>query len=180
MTLFQKGCAFWWARCWLASAEGSQWCWHCNQNRLAMVQVSSAPSLSQEKTKLVQHQSTPWLVKALEKDGSRLKIEHNVFILTWTSRRELMIGECMTLKVFSQISEYAASPTELRAGTEQHFPAKTTAPTASTNEWHKFWRVWWPADTCSEHSTAAKHVKPLKSLTVRWHRWPNQIFIKVI
>lgn len=44
-----------------------------------------------------------------------------------------MIGEFITLKVFAQISEYAASPTELRAGTEQFFPA-ITAPTASTNE----------------------------------------------
>lgn len=34
-----------------------------------------------------------------------------------------MIGECIPLKVFAQISEHAASPTELRARTDQHFLA---------------------------------------------------------
>lgn len=44
-----------------------------------------------------------------------------------------MIGECITLKVFVQISEHAASPTELRARTKQHFPAITPL-IASTND----------------------------------------------
>lgn len=76
-----------------------------------------------KKTRPVQYQSSPWMVKALEKDGSWVKIE-NSFILTWTRRRELT-GECIPPKVFAQISEHAASPIELRARTEQHFPAIT-------------------------------------------------------
>lgn len=43
MTLFQEGYAFWWVRCWLASAEGSYWCWQ-KQAQASM----PAASLSQE------------------------------------------------------------------------------------------------------------------------------------
>lgn len=49
-----------------------------------MVQVSvSADSLSHQKEhKTLQHQSSLWVVKALEKDGSWVKVEDNLFILT--------------------------------------------------------------------------------------------------